>query len=353
MAIHTRVLPFSEEVVRSAVEQELAREGQVFYLRNRVEGIEQSAARIKRLVPEARVVIAHAQMSGERLEAVMSSFVNGQHDVLVSTTIIENGIDIPNANTLIVERADRFGLSQLYQIRGRVGRSDRAAYAYLLVPKITSLTEDARRRLHAIREFSDLGSGFRIAAMDLEIRGAGTLLGGEQSGHIEAVGFDLYNRMLERTVRELSGEPDEDDFETVFNLQLDTHIPAAYIRDASMRMKYYRTCMAAENELVLEDLHDEIHELFGPLPSSVELLFAFAQVRLLSKRMRIERVERKGDELSMHFTPASEINAQALAELLDGEEARFSERGVLQVVVNRTDQQEIMKFIVSLLRRLS
>lgn len=352
MAIQTRVLPFREEIIRSAVEQELEREGQVFYLRNRVEGIEEAAARIKRICPGARPVIAHAQMSADKLEAVMNDFVEGRYNVLVSTTIIENGIDIPNANTLIVEHAERFGLSQLYQIRGRVGRSERLAYAYLLVPSTAGLSDDARRRLRAIREFSDLGSGFRIAAMDLEIRGAGTMLGGEQSGHIEAVGFDLYNRMLERTVNELRGHGTDSEFETRFQLHIDTHIPAEYIEAAATRMKYYQRCMEAGTDLEIENIRDELRELFGPIPESVRTLLTFATVKSIASRLRINRIERASTRFAFWFTPESQINAQALAELLDERKAVFTEKGVLQLELDTKDHGELLSKVERILRSL-
>ncbi|MCI0525285.1 MAG: DEAD/DEAH box helicase, partial [Acidobacteria bacterium] len=214
LAIQTHVVQFSEGIIRSAVELELQRSGQVFFVHNRVETIYAIAELITRLVPSARIGVGHGQMGERALEDVVLKFIRHELDVLIATTIIENGIDIPLANTIIINRADRYGLSQLYQLRGRVGRSNRRAYAYLLIPSEEDLTPIARRRLAAIREFSDLGAGFRVAALDLELRGAGNLLGGQQSGHIDAIGFDLYRTMLERTVRELKGEPIEDEVST-------------------------------------------------------------------------------------------------------------------------------------------
>ena len=205
LAIQTSIVKFSTDVIAAAIRQELARDGQVYFVHNRVESIYSLASLVQKLVPEARVAVAHGQMPEAELEKAMLAFVEGRADVLVATTIIENGLDIPRANTMIINRADRYGLAQLYQLRGRVGRSDRRAYAYLLVPPDTVLSEIARKRLAAIREFSELGAGFRIAALDLELRGAGNLLGGEQSGHIEAVGLDLYVKLLEQTILELKG----------------------------------------------------------------------------------------------------------------------------------------------------
>src|SRR6476646_4189963 len=218
LAIQTQVVQFSENVIKSAIELELGRGGQVFFIHNRVETIETIAALVQRLVPQARLAVGHGKMNEKEMERVMLDFIEFKYDVLVATTIIENGIDIPRANTIIINRADQYGLSQLYQLRGRVGRSSRRAYAYLLIPGEQELSPIARRRLAAIREFSDLGAGFRIAALDLELRGAGNLLGGQQSGHMDALGCDLYTQMLERTVAELRGEQVEDEPTVTINL---------------------------------------------------------------------------------------------------------------------------------------
>ena len=244
LAIQTNVLKFDSAVIQRAIRTELERGGQVYFVHNRVESIFSMGSLITRLVPEARVAVGHGQMSEDELERVMVDFVAHKYDVLLATTIIENGLDIPNANTIIINRADRYGLSQLYQLRGRVGRSDRRAYAYLLIPPEDSLTPVAKKRLAAIREFSDLGSGFRVAALDLEIRGAGNLLGGEQSGHIEAVGFDMYMKLLEQTIKELKGEEIEDEVRANVNLRVDLRIDDAYIPDMNQRLTVYRRMAA-------------------------------------------------------------------------------------------------------------
>ena len=218
LSIQTNVVKFDQQVIGRAIRSELARGGQVYFVHNRVESIFSIGNLIQRLVPEARVVVGHGQMDEDVLERAMLDFIAKKFDVLLATTIVENGLDIPNANTIIINRADRYGLSQLYQLRGRVGRSDRPAYAYLLIPPEDNLSPVAKKRLAAIKEFSDLGSGFRVAALDLEIRGAGNLLGGEQSGHIETVGFEMYMKLLEQTVRELKGEEIEDDVRATVNL---------------------------------------------------------------------------------------------------------------------------------------
>src|SRR6202020_2141 len=240
LAIQTSVAPFSETLVQRVIEEEMAREGQVFFVHNRVESIASLASMVKRLGPRARVVVGHGQMRESELEKVMLKFVRNEADVLVSTTIVENGLDIPRANTILINRADRMGLSELYQLRGRVGRSNQRAYAYLLVPYEGTLTPIARQRLAALQEFSDLGAGFRIAALDLELRGAGNLLGGEQHGHIEAVGYDTYVRLLEEAVRELKGEEIPAEIHSSLNLGLDIRIPADYIADENQRLRAYR-----------------------------------------------------------------------------------------------------------------
>jgi transcription-repair coupling factor (superfamily II helicase) len=352
-AIQTKVLPYSKEIVRQAIAMELSREGQVFYLRNRIEDIEEVAFMISRLLPEAKPVIAHAKMSTGTLEKVMESFVAGEYNVLVSTTIIENGLDIPQANTLIVERADRFGLSQLYQIRGRVGRSSRSAYAYLLVPPQARMTEDARKRLHAIKEFSDLGSGFRIAAMDLEIRGAGNLLGGSQSGHIEAVGFELYNRILEQSISELKGIEKKEQTDTAFNLGMDIHIPDDYMQETSTRMKYYKEIADAENELALAEIKEEIHDMYGSPPESVEALFKYYSVKLLANGLRIEKIDREVKKLAVKFSQDSEVNSQFLADLVNEQAASFSSKGVLFVELSSERPLDLLEEIYRLLHSLA
>ena len=249
LSIQTNVVKFDQAVIRRAIRTELERGGQVYFVHNRVESIysigrPDHAAR----AGGAGSRVGHGQMSEDELERVMVDFVAHKYDVLLATTIIENGLDIPNANTIIINRADRYGLSQLYQLRGRVGRSDRRAYAYLLIPPEDTLSPVAKKRLAAIREFSDLGSGFRVAALDLEIRGAGNLLGGEQSGHIEAVGFDMYMKLLEQTIKELKGEELEDEVRANVNLRVDLRIDDAYIPDMNQRLTVYRRMAAVRTD---------------------------------------------------------------------------------------------------------
>jgi transcription-repair coupling factor (superfamily II helicase) len=280
----------------------------VYFVNNRVESTYSLADLVTRLVPEARVAVGHGQLDEEELERVMVDFVAHKYDVLLATTIIENGLDIPNANTIIVNRADRYGLSQLYQLRGRVGRSDRRAYAYLLVPPEDTLSPVAKKRLAAIREFSDLGSGFRVAALDLEIRGAGNLLGGEQSGHIEAVGFDMYMRLLEETIKELKGEEIEDDVRAAVNLRVDLRVDETYIPDVNQRLTVYRRMAAVRSEQDLDRIMDEVRDRYGPPPDSVLNLAEYAAIRLIADRIRVESLDRDGPAVVLKFRPDAKLD---------------------------------------------
>src|SRR5213076_848841 len=287
LAIQTQVVQTSDAVIKSAIELELARSGQVFFIHNRVESIETIASLVQRLVPNCRIAVAHGQMNEKDMERVMLDFIDFNYDVLVATTIIENGIDIPRANTIIINRADNYGVSQRYQLRGRVGRSNRRAYAYLLIPSEIELTPIARRRLAAIREFSDLGAGFRIAALDLELRGAGNLLGGQQSGHMDALGFDLYTQMLERTVAELRGEQVEDEPTVSINLGVDVAIPESYIADMGQRLRAYKRVSSARDEEALAAIRAETEDRYGRIPEPVENLFDYARLRQTAETEQI------------------------------------------------------------------
>jgi transcription-repair coupling factor (superfamily II helicase) len=330
LAIQTSVLKYSPDVIRSAIEMELARNGQVYFVHNRVETIHTAAARVQQLVPQARIGVAHGQMDERELERIMLKFVQDELDVLVATTIIENGLDIPRVNTIIVDRADLYGLAQLYQLRGRVGRSDRRAYAYLLVPSNETLSEVARKRLAAIREFSDLGTGFRVAALDLEIRGAGNLLGGEQHGHIEAVGFDLYCQLLEHTVEELRGEKPEEEISTSINLNLDIRIPEVYIADSSQRLRMYKRISSATTVHELDALRQEMVDRFGQYPEPVENLFRYAQLRQETLALQIQSVEKNRNQVFFRFVDQSKVSAEKLLKLVTrNKKATFSPQGLL------------------------
>jgi transcription-repair coupling factor (superfamily II helicase) len=353
LAIQTQVVQFSETVVKSAVELELSRGGQVFFIHNRVETIDTIAALLKRLVPQARLATGHGKMNEKEMERVMLDFIDYKYDVLVATTIIENGIDIPRANTIIINRADHYGLSQLYQLRGRVGRSSRRAYAYLLIPSEQELSPIARRRLAAIREFSDLGAGFRIAALDLELRGAGNMLGGEQSGHMEALGFDLYTQMLERTVAELRGEEVEDETSVQLNLGVDVAIPEEYISDMGQRLRTYKRVSSARDEATLGSIRTETEDRYGRVPPSVERLFAYARLRRLAEELGIVSIDRTNDGIAVKFSEKARVSPEKLLDFVKNQEgAVFTPNGVLRLVLTEDQQDEVLEVARAVLLRL-
>ena len=316
LSIQTNVMKFDQTVISRAIRTELERGGQVYFVHNRVESIYSLGDLITRLVPEAKLAVAHGQMGEEELERVMVDFVAHKYDVLLATTIIENGLDIPNANTMIVNRADRYGLAQLYQLRGRVGRSDRRAYAYLMIPPEETLSQIAKKRLAAIREFSDLGSGFRVAALDLEIRGAGNLLGGEQSGHIEAVGFDMYMKLLEQTIKELKGEEIESDVKANVNLRVDLRIDETYIPDMNQRLTVYRRMAAVRTDEELRRIIDEVRDRYGSPPESVLNLAEYASIRLLADRLGLESVDREGQVVVLKFRQGTKLDPARVFNLV-------------------------------------
>ena len=316
LAIQTVVAPFNEELVRTAIENELARDGQVYFIHNRVESIYALAALVQKLVPKARVVVGHGQMGEKELEAVMLKFIRDEADVLVATTIVENGLDIPRANTILINRADRLGLAELYQLRGRVGRSSQRAYAYLLVPPETTLSEIARKRLSAMKEFSELGAGFRIAALDLELRGAGNMLGRQQHGHIEAIGFDLYCQMLERAVSKLKGQESAPDLRTTLSLGTDVRIPENYIPSENLRLRTYKRISSITTDEEKADVRKELEDRFGPPPSTVDNLLEYAVLKSMSERLRISAVERQGARIAIRFHPETTIDPAALVKVV-------------------------------------
>jgi transcription-repair coupling factor (superfamily II helicase) len=354
LAIQTVVVPFSKQVIQSALQQELARDGQVYFVHNRVESIYSVAGMIQKLSPQARVLVAHGQMGEKELESTMLKFVNHQADILVSTTIIENGLDIPLVNTLIVSRADRFGLAQLYQLRGRVGRSNRRAYAYLLTPPDKALSGVARQRLAALKEFSDLGSGFKIAALDLELRGAGNLLGGEQHGHINAIGFDLYCQMLERTIEEMRGAEILPEVQTQINLRVTVKIPEAYISDETQRLTTYKRISSLKQDSEIEDLRNELEDRYGPLPVEVESLMEYVRLRLLAERVLVRSIERERDGVAIKFHEKTPVQPQKLVELVSANPAvALSPSGILKMHSAALVQSEIFSSVRGLLLELA
>jgi transcription-repair coupling factor (superfamily II helicase) len=355
MAIQTVVAKFDEKLVRSAVEVELERGGQVYLVHNRVETIYEIASKIQELVPAARVVVGHGQMGEADLERVMLAFMNHEYDVFVATTIIENGLDIPLANTILINRADRHGLSELYQLRGRVGRSNRRAYAYLLIPAEQELTEIARRRLAALKEFSDLGAGFKIAALDLELRGAGNMLGGEQSGHIEAIGFEMYTSMLEEAVSKLKGEDRHERGATQLNLGISLRIDESYIPEENQRLRIYKKIAGAQDEAAIADVRAELEDRYGEPPESVAHLLEAAVLRLECEKLGVSQVDRKRDQIHMRFMEKANVDPSRLMMLVAKNVkrgAQFTPQGVLRYPLSSSDPQEVLMEIRLLLGEL-
>ena len=354
LSIQTQVVRFDDEVIREAIRQELARSGQVYFVYNRVETILTMAARLRELVPEARLAVAHGQMREAELEKILLEFIADEYDVLLSTTIIENGIDIPLVNTILVHHAHRFGLAQLYQLRGRVGRSSRQAHAWLMVPSLEELSPVARKRLAAIRDFTELGAGFRLAALDLEIRGAGNILGAEQHGHINAVGFEMYCRLMEETVKEIQGEKYLPPEKIQLNLHVKLRIPIRYIPEEEERLHLYKKIASAADEGDLMDLREEIRDRYGAFPEVMEYLFEYVRLKLLAQRLRISSIDRKQDVFRIQLSEDSDIDPEALVRKIQaGESMTFSPDGLLTIRLPHASIPEMFQLLKSTLLELS
>jgi transcription-repair coupling factor (superfamily II helicase) len=354
MAIQTVVASWDDKLIQSAIEQELERGGQVYFVHNRVESIWEIAAKLQELVPKARIIVGHGQMGESELEKVMLTFMHHEADILVATTIIENGLDIPLCNTILINRADRLGLSELYQLRGRVGRSNRRAYAYLMIPREVDLTPIARRRLAALKEFSDLGAGFKIAALDLELRGAGNLLGGEQSGHIEAIGFELYTQMLDRAIREMKGEAAPDEAETQLNLGLNIRIPAEYIPEENQRLRMYKRVAGVETDSQLTDVAAELQDRYGEPPQAVRNLLDYAALKLLCIRVGVNAIDRKRDSVTFKFRQNAAVDPEQLARFVSAQKgAQFTPDGMLKFGLKATAANEALRALRTILEQLS
>ena len=341
--VQTYVVEFNESLVREAIERELARGGQVYFLYNRVEDIERMSEKISMLVPDAKVSFAHGQMNERELESIMLDFLEGNSDVLVTTTIIETGVDIPNVNTLFIYNADKMGLSQLYQIRGRVGRSNRVAYAYFTYQRDKVLTEVAEKRLQAIKEFTELGSGFKIAMRDLTIRGAGNLLGAQQHGFIESVGFDLYSQMLKEAIEERKGEkPKEPPFQMELDVNIDAYIPESYITDAKQKIEMYKRFKGIEAVKELQDLKDEMFDRFGEYPREVSDLIRLTKIKLIGDSERIEKINESKDQVTVLLTEESSerMDGSKLFDLVNklGREVSLGTEGKKIKIVIKTRQ---------------
>ncbi|MDQ2948054.1 MAG: transcription-repair coupling factor, partial [Acidobacteriota bacterium] len=355
LSINTVVAHFHPDLIKTAIEQELGRGGQVYFIHNRVDSIFSRAAMIQELLPEARIGVGHGQMGEADLEKVLLGFMRYEYDVFVCTTIVENGLDIPLANTIIIENAERYGLSEMYQLRGRVGRSNRRAYAYLLVPADTELSEIARKRLAALKEFSDLGAGFKIAALDLELRGAGNILGGEQHGHIGAVGFDMYIRLLEETVHELKGEEVPLEVHTTINLGLDIRIPPEYISDEHQRLRAYKKIADASSPEDAQKVMDELADRYGPRPEAVANLLKFSLLKSAAQKLGIDAVDRRQGALNIKFHSESRVDPARLMDLVGRTEgAQFTPAGILRLPLDGiAAPTSVLEFLGEKLAQLS
>ena len=315
--VQTYVMEYNDEIVRDAMLREINRGGQVYFLYNRVRSINKMAERVRSLLPEARIAVAHGQMDERLLENTMLDFYNGEYDVLLCTTIIETGLDIPNVNTIIVYDSDKMGLSQLYQLRGRVGRSNRLAYAYFTYQRDKVLTEVAEKRLQAIKEFTEFGSGFKIAMRDLEIRGAGNLLGREQHGHMESIGYDLYTKLLNETVRKLAGKPLEEKIDCSIELNIEAYIPLSYIKDENQKIEIYKKIASIDGLSSLYDIEEEIEDRFGDIPDPVRNLMSIVYIKHMASKHGIILVSERPEGLLFRFKTDKYIKAEAVMGLMD------------------------------------
>jgi transcription-repair coupling factor (superfamily II helicase) len=354
LAIQTYVTRYDERIIRDAVLRELERGGQVFFLHNRVETIDRVALKLTDLVPEAKMAVAHGQMRPKELEKVMLDFLENKTQVLVCSAIIESGLDFPNANTIIINRADKFGLAQLYQLRGRVGRSHRHAYAYLLIPGEKAITPDAEKRLRALQELDGLGSGFKLALHDLEIRGAGNLLGDQQSGHIAAIGFELYTEMMEKAVRELRGEDVAPEVEPEIRLGIPAYFPDAYIPDANQRLYFYKRLASLKNPAELEELKEEIADRYGPYGPVVENLFMVMNLRRVLKEFLVQQISVSDDKVFLLFHPQSPVKVERLLELIKKPKSRFrlAPDGRLSFAPRQQDWGPLLSEVIQLLHSI-
>ncbi|MFW5718621.1 MAG: transcription-repair coupling factor [Halanaerobium sp.] len=352
--IRTFIKEYNKELIASAIRRELAREGQIYFVHNRVKDIEKTAGKLQKLMPEAKIAVAHGQMNEKRLEKIMYDFYHHKFDILVCTTIIETGLDIPNVNTIIINHADKMGLSQLYQLRGRVGRTNRIAYAYLLYERDRILAEVAEKRLKAIKEFSSLGSGFKIAMRDLEIRGAGNLLGPEQSGHIAAVGFSLYTKLLEGTIEELKGKSDQEKIEVEIDLNLDAYIPDAYIKYEARKIEIYKKIKAIEDEADALDTIDELIDRFGEPPVELMRLINTARLKYLASELKIDLIKEDSGRIKCQFVNAEVVDGSKLVQFSKQYRRKIKIKSAKKplLLIKIDDPENIDKQLLKMLRDL-
>jgi len=323
LAIETYLSPYDEPLIIRAIESELERGGQTFFVHNRVRTIDHMADQLRRMVPRARIAVAHGQMKSKELEETMMRFLRREIDLLVCTTIIESGLDIPSANTIIINQADRLGLAQIYQLRGRVGRAKEKAYAYLIISNDSVLTRDAEKRLKALMDFSSLGAGFNLAMHDLRIRGGGNILGFSQSGHISAIGYELYVKLIERAVTELKGEEWEDDINPEINIDIPSYLPESYVMDTDVRLNIYRRLSNLLEKTELEEITKEIRDRFGSPPTEGVILFGLMSIRLLLKRLRISKLDLVRNSLTLTLPEETHIDTEELIRMINARPNKF------------------------------
>ncbi|MFQ5900675.1 MAG: TRCF domain-containing protein, partial [Thermodesulfobacteriota bacterium] len=352
LSIKTLVSRFDDRVIKSAVIRELDRGGQIFFVHNRVQSIDGIYNYLKGLLPEVRICVAHGQMKERDLEKVMNSFISKEYDMLISTSIIESGLDIPSANTIIINRADRFGLAQLYQLRGRVGRSSHRAYAYLLVPQEAGLTRDAKKRLRVLKDLTELGSGFKIASYDLEIRGAGDLLGTAQSGQIARVGFDMYTKLLEQAVKELKGEEYEEEIDVEMKVPIPSYIPEEYIPDNRQRLTMYKRLASAESASDIDEMKVEVLDRYGEIPDKVENLFDLMKTRCMAKGLKIKVVTLKGNRLILTFHEKTKVSPDTIIGMVAKDPKRFHLSPDHKLTVILKGQDRLLEAIEKVLQNL-
>jgi len=351
LSIKTYVRKFDEELIREAILREKDRGGQMYFVHNKVQTIHSTAALLRKIVPEVTIGIAHGQLQERMLEKVMKQFIEKEIDLLLCTSIIESGLDIPSANTIIINRADQFGLAQLYQLRGRVGRYKHQAYAYLLIPGALVISEDARKRLTAIEEMSDLGAGFELAARDMEIRGTGNMLGHNQSGHISAIGFDLYCKMMEETIREMKGQKIESKIEPEINLEIKGYVPKDYVSDLNQRLEIYRRLQLLDEFEALETLKVELTDRYGNFPEEVEKLLVLLEIKLYCQRLKISKIQLKQNEITLTIDSSTRLVTHKLMEILDSRMRLISEYHLVLKLKNK-DWKEDSGLICSYLKKL-